>query len=213
MTLLHPPLPDDLVTFNVRGRIFQTTLTTLRSFEESILYKMVKYEQQRLRATPESSSDVFFIDRDPDHFAAILRYHDGVEYLGDIQSIVTSKSLLLEAQYYNIQPLEEELRTHEQSPAVKYEYCMLWDNSFRTTSWERDGTMIISPLSEEAMKNYDGHALDGLLNASGFGLISRVNQLVQHKNDAPGELYNWSLCSATIVEERFAGIVLRGDKK
>src|SRR5437762_4666597 len=77
MTLFHPPLPNDLVTFNVRGRIFQTTLTTLRRFEDSILYKMVQYEQQRLKSTPAetSSPEAFFVDRDPDHFAAILLYH------------------------------------------------------------------------------------------------------------------------------------------
>src|SRR5271169_3251383 len=113
MPLLHPPLPADLVTFNVRGRVFQTTLTTLRRFPDSILYKMVGYEQQRNRATSsESSYDAFFIDRDPDLFAAILRYHDTDKYVGKALStvnvsvacpcVVMPEALLLEAQYYNI---------------------------------------------------------------------------------------------------------------
>src|SRR5205814_942831 len=77
MPLLHPPLPDDLVTFDVRGRVFRTTLTTLRRFPESVLYKMVQYEQRRNRSTSESASgDAFFVDRDPDLFAEILRFHD-----------------------------------------------------------------------------------------------------------------------------------------
>jgi BTB/POZ domain len=83
MKLLHPRLLDHLVTFNVRGRIFQTTLTTLRRFPHSIIYKMVDYDRHRNRVmSPQSSesplaeNDTFFIDRDPDLFAAILHYHD-----------------------------------------------------------------------------------------------------------------------------------------
>lgn len=89
MKLLHPPLPEDLVTFNVRGRIFQTTLTTLRRFPESILYKMVEFEQQRQRAPSNDSSheNVFFIGRDPDLFAAILRYHDTSSYISDDEAL------------------------------------------------------------------------------------------------------------------------------
>src|SRR5271154_1271713 len=42
MKILPPPLPDALVTFNVRSRTFQTTLTTLRRFPGSVLYKMIE---------------------------------------------------------------------------------------------------------------------------------------------------------------------------
>ena len=111
---------DDVVTFNVRGHTFQTTLTNLRQFPESVLYKMVGWERKNITSAPQESTagDAFFIDRDADLFAAILRYYDTNDYtdgsLEDASSCntlhpVTPKSLLLE-QYYNIQSLEQKIR-------------------------------------------------------------------------------------------------------
>src|SRR5271169_688894 len=169
--VLHPPLPADLVTFNVRGRIFQTTVSTLRHFPDSILYKMVEYEQRRLRLTSDEtgSSPAFFIDRDSDHFAEILRYHDTLEYLGKVEiptddkvkSTITPQSLLLEAQYYNIPSLEQKI-VLKQSRSVIYECYFIipsvsphghTNGQFRHLNTENDVRLVTFPLTEQLARS------------------------------------------------------------
>lgn len=229
MPLHHPPLPDDLVTFNVRGRIFQTTLTTLRRFRDSILYKMVKYEQQRMRttSTESSSQEAFFVDRDPNHFGAILRYHDTNEY--SIQTLataidahgagcsgVTPRSLLPEAQYYNIPSLEEAIELEMHTPAVKYEYCIIVPSGHDPTlgRWQLSTVQLYHfALSEEAAKTYVHHALDGLLDSGNSCLFETIDEIAKHKNLEYDD-YNWSLWAATSAgEQKNMAIILRGDRK
>jgi hypothetical protein len=231
MTLFHPPLPADLVTFNVRGHVFQTTLTTLRRFSESVLYKMVEYEQQRDRATSAGESyDAFFIDRDPDLFAAILRYHDTDEYVGAALSTagneastsctcaVTPEALLLEAQYYNIQSLEEKITSKQSSFVkypIKYECCSIIPGHLGSFAYSKAHLSSV-PISEDAVKTY---SFDHALNSLEFGdrdLIETIQEVVNKKNrQNSGNGYNWTLSAAVTAKQDQnygAMIILKGEK-
>jgi hypothetical protein len=198
-------------------------MTTLRRFPDSILLKMVDYAQPRNQSpaemqTPGSS---FFIDRDPDLFGAILRYHDMVEF--DIESLctdgsantlpVTRKLLFQEAEYYNIQSLSESITSIKSSPLVKYE-CHLfipykgrssdtyyqWDNGFE--------------LSEEIGKTYTTSNLDGLQYADST-LLGRIRDLIGNNNRySEGAGFRWTLWTATLqAKDNNMVIVIRGDRK
>lgn len=231
---MTPPLPDDLVTFNVRGRIFQTTLTTLRNFKESMLYKMVEYEQQQGKwrmetgSTESSSHDgAFFIDRDPDHFAAILRFHDTNKYVSptilstDIPSeytVITPDSLLMEAQFYNIPALEEAITLDLQTPTFRYQYVILVPNrglptpEDRDIMWENVGVYRYD-LEEEAAKTYIHHALDGLLDNMNQYLWKWIRNLLKIANREQVDCI-WTLWAAkSNGEGKNVAIILRGERK
>lgn len=226
MKPLHPPLPDDLVTFNVRGRIFQTTVTSLRRFPESVLFKMVDYEQRQDRETStlRPKNETFFVDRDPDIFAAILRYHDNEEYVGHSLSspvsnaAVTPKSLLLEAQYYNLSSLEEAIdrkQSTESTVAVKYEYCHC------TLEWDPYGPEIevhtpvaTFPLWGETAKKYADKGLDDfkkMPEEHALKISQWLYRSKNHKDVANG--YRWTVIGVVNHDAKNQyGIILRGDK-
>jgi len=65
--------PDDLITFDVRGKLIKTTLTTLKTYPQSSLYRRVALDLEK----HSSHLNRFFIDRDAELFALVLRYFDG----------------------------------------------------------------------------------------------------------------------------------------
>jgi hypothetical protein len=190
---------------------------------------MVEYEQQRMRttSTESSSQEAFFVDRDPDHFAAILRYHDTNVYSsqtlatdprGTQYSVVTPRSLFLEAQYYNIPSLEEAIELEMKSPAVKYEYCVIVPSGYpQIVAWERwlDTKVRLYgfALSEEAAKTYVQHALDGLLDSGNPFLFETIKEILKRKNLETDD-YSWTLWAARSAgEEKNMAIVMKGDRK
>ncbi|KAJ3285006.1 BTB/POZ domain-containing protein kctd6 [Borealophlyctis nickersoniae] len=58
---------DETVSFNVGGRLFTTSKTTLNMHPDSMLTRMVNFPKNDGQST-------FFIDRDPDLFAVVLNY-------------------------------------------------------------------------------------------------------------------------------------------
>lgn len=189
MGLLHPPFPDDLVTFNVRGRIFQTTLTTLRRFPESVLCKMIKYEQERNRAASSepTGQQAFFIDRDADLFAAILRFHDTEEY--EIPpSNITPQSLRREAVYYNLQSLEEQIIVQE-SLSDKYQFCYLSSC---------DPYRLTLTLSNDAIKANSYSGFEKLnLDIKGTPLVIQLIEGELRIRNSHVDGYHWTLWAVT----------------
>ena len=64
-----------IITLNVGGRVFSTTLTTLLSHPDSVLARM--FSNDGSAVMPPAMTDAsghYFIDRDPDAFAVILNY-------------------------------------------------------------------------------------------------------------------------------------------
>jgi len=57
----------DRVKLNVGGRLFETTLETITKYPESMLAGMIKF--------PPGETGIYFIDRNPDAFAAVLDFY------------------------------------------------------------------------------------------------------------------------------------------
>ena len=192
MAIPHPPLPNDLVTFNVRGCIFQTTLTTLRQFPESIPYKIVQDELEGNRA-PSIKSEVqvlqaFFIDRDPDLFAAILQFYDTKMY-ANLPSNITPQSLHREAEYYGLQSLVEQIASKTRM-RDKYEFCCV----------SSQGNVVLSLCNEAIVygNSYSGFEKLNLDLPVAIALMSVISDELNKRN-ARSDGFSWTF---VLSEER-----------
>jgi hypothetical protein len=61
----------DIVNFNVGGKVFTTTRETLVSDQDSLLAQML---DGRSTTAVRDENGAYFIDRDPDTFAAVLEF-------------------------------------------------------------------------------------------------------------------------------------------
>ncbi|KAI9266630.1 hypothetical protein BDA99DRAFT_506219 [Phascolomyces articulosus] len=96
--------PSEKVKLNVGGTIFETSLSTLRREEASLLATMFSGRHQ---LDPEDDGS-YFIDRDPKQFRLVLNYLRDLRVppsIGQDQSI--RHELLQEAKYYRIDSLVE----------------------------------------------------------------------------------------------------------
>jgi len=164
---------------------------------------MVQYEQQRNRATPPESigQKAFFIDRDPDLFAAILRYHDTEEYQTPPASI-TPASLRLEAQYYNLQSLEDEIPVTESS-SDKYEICCVGQPSYSV------------PLSEETAKAINPNLMAFVQLGSTRLVILLAEELRKRNTVEPPDGYRWTLWTVLgmmATEQSHTNVIFKGEK-
>ncbi|KAI1692023.1 BTB/POZ domain-containing protein [Ditylenchus destructor] len=101
------------VRFNVGGKTFRTTKDTLSRHPESFLARLVSGDLQ----SEKDKSGAYLIDRNPEHFENILTYlRSGILNLDDNQK--TSKDLLCEADFYNIEPLVNEIRKAMRTPNI-----------------------------------------------------------------------------------------------
>ncbi|KAL7748316.1 BTB/POZ domain-containing protein kctd6 [Sorochytrium milnesiophthora] len=91
----------NIVTLNVGGKLFATTLSTLRSKPDSFLGVMFSERNMSLlHAQPDGS---YFIDRSPDYFGFILDYYrDGVIPLSLSQDSALTAALRRECAFFNI---------------------------------------------------------------------------------------------------------------
>ncbi|KAI3863308.1 hypothetical protein MKX03_029284 [Papaver bracteatum] len=87
-------IQTDRVRFNVRGKIFETTATTLASARRNSMFGAIIADEWNLQ--PEE----YFIDRNPDCFSVILDLLGTGEL--DVPSNVPEKLLYREAHYYGL---------------------------------------------------------------------------------------------------------------
>ncbi|XP_062993934.1 BTB/POZ domain-containing protein KCTD11 [Elgaria multicarinata webbii] len=100
--------PGGLITLNVGGKLYSTTLETLTRFPDSMLGAMFRGPQPALT----DSSGNYFIDRDGKAFRHILNFLRFGRL--DLPEGYAELSLLrAEADFYQIRPLLEELRRVE----------------------------------------------------------------------------------------------------
>ncbi|KAI1707658.1 BTB/POZ domain-containing protein [Ditylenchus destructor] len=96
---------SDWVRLNVGGKTFQTTKSTLSSHPESFLARLVNGDLP----SDKDKSGAFLIDRSYEHFDSILNYfRNRVVNLDRNEKAM--KDLLCEADFYNVQPLVNEIR-------------------------------------------------------------------------------------------------------
>ncbi len=71
-------MATDIVALNVGGKVFKTTLSTLTSEPESLLWTMFHPDSPMkaagVEAAKKDEEGAYFIDRSPDTFAVILEF-------------------------------------------------------------------------------------------------------------------------------------------
>ena len=101
---------NELVSLNVGGTLFTTTLTTLGQYRgTSTLAAMFDPESGRTPAMRDANG-AFFIDRDPKAFAAILSYLRTGELFQSYPD-ATMEEVLCEAEYFGLQGLVTKIRS------------------------------------------------------------------------------------------------------
>jgi len=68
---MNNPVKNRIVKFNVGGKVFTTTTTTLDKHEGTYLYNVVNTQ---MGEEIEDENGCYFIDRDPDYFHYVLTY-------------------------------------------------------------------------------------------------------------------------------------------
>lgn len=71
MSLDSETKENNIIKFNVGGKIFPTTLDTLKIYPESILYKIAT--NKNLGSMMDEKGN-YFINRDPKHFRLLLNF-------------------------------------------------------------------------------------------------------------------------------------------
>jgi hypothetical protein len=94
-----------MLTLNVGGRKFTSTLATLMAVEGSYFWKLAKKAARK-------GTEEFFIDRSGDVFAHILEYLRCVRYGEDVRTVIPQESSIVrvlqrEAAFYGLPGLEE----------------------------------------------------------------------------------------------------------
>lgn len=196
-------------------------MTTLRRFPDSVLFEMVEFSQNwndgALSAETDSSS-AFFVDRDPDLFAAILRYHDMVEF--DLETLcndrsgiglpVTRKLLAQEAEYYNLQSLMDSVSSAiitPPSPPIKYILYVIRKQYGSFTKYKFD-------VPKAAEKSYTNKfSLQGLHGCE-EGFLSQIQSILAELNQSGGSAgFQWTMWAITSLGSGGMELVIRGDKQ
>ncbi|KAI1710283.1 BTB/POZ domain-containing protein [Ditylenchus destructor] len=140
---------SDWVRLNVGGKTFQTTKDTLSRCPDSFLARLVNGELP----SEKDGSGAYLIDGSPEHFDTILTYlRRGVLNMNGNQK--TAKDLLCEADFYNIQPLVDEIRKamsaatkHTETILMSVEYEQGYQQSIgMTCSEQHDDYEVLQAL-------------------------------------------------------------------
>ena len=106
---------ESIVTLNVGGQIFQTTIHTLTKYPDSMLATMFRHLKNGLSPMPKTQEGQYFLDADPDFFKVILNWlrlgiittndsnlYTGVIGLADYLGLDQLKNAIEERQKTNI---------------------------------------------------------------------------------------------------------------
>ncbi|KAI1700934.1 BTB/POZ domain-containing protein [Ditylenchus destructor] len=111
---------SDWVRLNVGGKVFQTTKGTLSRHSESFLARLVTGDLP----SEKDESGAYLLDSDPEYFRIVLNYfRRGVLNLDDKK--LTLKGLLSEADFFNIQPLVDDIHMAMKNPDSRMEIVLL----------------------------------------------------------------------------------------
>lgn len=138
---------NDLITFNVGGRIFTTTQTTLDLHNDCMLTTMLRFYQQNNRTESSKSTAgegggpwrTFFVDRDPDIFSSILHYMRTDNVLIPAGYHQNLGALQAEATYFNLPGLVNKI-SNLRKPSCELYICSRDKTISRT--WTRSQVQI-----------------------------------------------------------------------
>ena len=107
----------DLISLNVGGTIFTTTLATLTKDPDSMLAAM--FRSSDLPPAKKDSNGCYFIDRSPRPFEVILDFLR-TGHLNNLNGC-TLRQLEVEADFFGLSGLQEILRQKGQAPQAQYD--------------------------------------------------------------------------------------------
>ncbi|KYQ88544.1 hypothetical protein DLAC_11268 [Tieghemostelium lacteum] len=108
---------NEWVALNVGGTTFHTTLSTLTSIKNTVLYKMFSSES-KFQISRKDANGSYLIDRDPIYFRVLLNYlrsPSNTELI--IDGEVSLRGVLQEAHYFHIEPLIDLIEKLENNKA------------------------------------------------------------------------------------------------
>ena len=108
----------EIVTLNVGGTIFSTTLTTLGQYRGTSMLAAMFDPESGMEAAMRDTNGAFFIDRNPKAFGAILSYLRTGK-LFEAYDGVTMEELLNEAEYFGLAGLAGMITAREIQPNCK----------------------------------------------------------------------------------------------
>jgi len=93
---------DQVVSFNVSGQIFQTTIGTLMNIKDTLFYNLIVSERVNL-------DQEIFINRSPKHFSNIINYLRTKHFSFEKHRSEEMDEFYIEAQYYELNDLVQEM--------------------------------------------------------------------------------------------------------
>lgn len=200
-----------MVTLNVGGSVYCTTMTTLTRNPNSMLGAM--FSGRFALAT--DSQDRYFIDRDGKHFGTILNFlRDG--FVPVPSDPLETAQLLIEAQYYQLSGLIDLLTPEERvqaaswrwSPSSKSAYITLVNDCAVARAGEgKNWNTVLSDTGYSSGRHYFELEIQKFSNSGGgwgvsFGLIDVITDLEYnhfgHRDNLPkGTRKTWSYVAAT----------------
>ena len=89
-----------IITLDVSGELFETTLATMSKYPDSMLARMFAHYENGLPAMPKTKNGHYFLEVNPDSFRIILKW---LRPGGDVEKSVITKGVLDLADYLGLQ--------------------------------------------------------------------------------------------------------------
>ncbi|KYQ90646.1 BTB/POZ domain-containing protein [Tieghemostelium lacteum] len=112
--LLDKSMP---INFNVGGTLFATSLRTISTYPQSLLFKVVE-----LQIDLVLKDEVIFIDRNPIYFPSILDFMRSGKYCAPIKSTSSSinqKGLIMESEFFKLPQMAEQIKNEPELSRVE----------------------------------------------------------------------------------------------
>merc|ERR1712117_97739 len=134
-------MSGQVITLNVGGTVFTTTIATLTKYPNSLLAAMFNQESERPPARKDDNGN-FFIDAEPEPFKFILRFLRR----GKLSQYIdgrTLEQLEWEADYYGLEDLLKLIRMRKDAEVEKRKAEATF--TFKVTHFSQREESVLSP--------------------------------------------------------------------
>jgi len=192
---------DEIVTLDVGGTLFKTTLTTLRQYPGSMLAAMIDRSSGRAPAM-KSEDGSYFIDRNPKAFAAVLNYLRTKKVFACYDG-VTLAEVAFEADYFGLDELSAELNGCE---VLIYVYDEHFKRNIFALKFDRQKSVFLLNASNKPANPDHTHAI---LKTPALHVFDAMGQdysaipiNTKLKRDPSGYLKAWDLKRLVVPSQR-----------
>ena len=158
---------ESIVTLNVGGQIFQTTIHALTKYPDSMLATMFRHSKNGLSPMPKTQEGHYFLDADPDFFKVILNWlrlgiittndsnlYTGVIALADYLGLDQLKNAIEERKKTNaIQERKKQIGQNAQKSRENEQLQQLVNSTERIQLYQLESLNQASRLSKRNNRN------------------------------------------------------------